>query len=145
MVVPPDHVRIVERLAQNFYICTAHAAQRLALYTMDCDDELQARVAQYATSRALLLDGLPAAGLDRIVPPDGAFYIYADVSRWTDDSLALAAEILAEAGVAVTPGLDFDPDRGRHWLRLSYAGTGADVAEGLARLTAFFRNRPPIR
>lgn len=141
MVVPEDHVRRVERLAQNMFICPSHASQRLALAAMDCDDELQRNLAVYAENRRLLMDGLPKAGFDKIAPPDGAFYIYADVSEHTEDALAFSKEILDEAGVAVTPGLDFDPVDGRHWLRFSYAGSTADMVEGLARLTAFMKAR----
>ena len=84
-----------------------------------------------------MLDGLPRAGFDRIAPPDGAFYIYADVSDLTDDSRAFCARILAETGVAVTPGLDFDPRRGARTMRFSYAGSTASIAEGVARLEAW--------
>jgi aspartate/methionine/tyrosine aminotransferase len=88
-----------------------------------------------------LLEGLAAAGLTQSAPADGAFYVYLDVSAYTQDSLALSAEILAEAGVAVTPGLDFDKSRGARFLRLSYARSTAEVAEGVARLAAFFAQR----
>ena len=91
----------------------------------------------YRANRALMLEGLPRAGFTRIAPPDGAFYIYADVSDLTDDSRALSARILREAGVAVTPGLDFDPGRGAGTLRFSYAGSTEDIAEGLRRLEAW--------
>jgi len=141
MVVPEDHVRIVERLAQNMFICPPHASQVAALAALDCVDELEANRAVYARNRQLMLEGLPGAGFDRIAPPDGAFYIYADVSGLTTDSRAFAAEILDGAGVAVTPGLDFDPVRGAQTLRFSYAGSTADIAEGLARLTAFMKQR----
>jgi aspartate/methionine/tyrosine aminotransferase len=141
MVVPPDHVRLVERLAQNMFICPPHAAQVLALAALDCTPELEANRAVYAENRRLLLEGLPRAGFSRIAPPDGAFYIYADVSDLTTDSRALAAEILHGAGVAVTPGLDFDPVRGAQTLRFSYARSTADIREGLARLTAFMAKR----
>lgn len=141
MVVPQDHIRTVERLAQNMFICPPHASQIAALAALDCIDELEANRATYAENRRLMLEGLPRAGFTRIAPPDGAFYIYADVSELTEDSLAFAGEILRGAGVAVTPGLDFDPVRGRQTLRFSYAGATADVAEGLARLTAFMAGR----
>ncbi|MCG6110987.1 MAG: aminotransferase class I/II-fold pyridoxal phosphate-dependent enzyme [Paracoccus sp.] len=141
MVVPPDMIRTVERLAQNLFICPPHASQVAALAALDCTDEAEANRAVYAENRRLMLEGLPRAGFDRIAPPEGAFYIYADVSHLTDDSVAFAAEILDKAGVAVTPGLDFDPDRGRRTLRFSYAHATADVAEGLARLTAFMAAR----
>jgi aspartate/methionine/tyrosine aminotransferase len=88
-----------------------------------------------------MLEGLPRAGFDRIAPPDGAFYVYADVSHLTDDSRAFAREILEQAGVAVTPGLDFDPERGAGTLRFSYARATADIEEGLDRLARFMQAR----
>ncbi|MGI3209761.1 pyridoxal phosphate-dependent aminotransferase [Roseovarius tibetensis] len=141
MVVPEDHVRTVERLAQNLFICPPHASQVAALAAMECDAELEANMDVYRRNRALMLDGLPRAGFDRIAPPDGAFYVYADVSHLTDDSRAFAAEILERAGVAVTPGLDFDPARGAGTLRFSYARATADIEEGLARLARFMAAR----
>ncbi|WP_317054944.1 pyridoxal phosphate-dependent aminotransferase [Roseovarius rhodophyticola] len=141
MVVPEDHVRVVERLAQNLFICPPHASQLAALAAMDCGDELQANMDVYTANRALMLEGLPKAGFDRIAPPDGAFYVYVDVSDLTEDSRAFAAEILEKAGVAVTPGLDFDPKRGAGTLRFSYARSTADIEEGLARLKTFMDAR----
>jgi len=141
MVVPEDHVRVLERIAQNMFICAPHASQVAALAAMDCDDELQANLQVYRTNRALMLEGLPRAGFTRIAPPDGAFYVYADVSNLTNDSRAFAAEILEQAGVAVTPGLDFDPVRGGGTLRFSYARATADIVEGLARLSRFMAAR----
>ena len=141
MIVQPDHVRRVERLAQNMFICASHASQYLALHAMDCTDELETNKAVYAANRALMIDGLTAAGLDRFAPPDGAFYVYVDVSAHTDDARAFAAEILDQAGVAVTPGLDFDAARGHRWLRFSYAGSTADMREGLDRLARFMKAR----
>ncbi|QQA44734.1 pyridoxal phosphate-dependent aminotransferase [Pelagovum pacificum] len=141
MVVPPDHVRIVERLAQNLFICPPHASQRLALHAFDCREELDANVAVYAENRRLMLEELPKAGFRDLAPPDGAFYIYADVSDFTDDALAFSHEILEVAGVAVTPGIDFDPERGRQWLRFSYAQSTDAIREGLRRLTKFMDDR----
>ena len=141
MIVPPDHVRTVERIAQNQFICANHAAQRLALYAMDCDEELQANIAVYAENRRLMLAELPKAGFERFASPDGAFYVYADVSEFTEDSRAFASEILEQAGVAVTPGLDFDPKEGHKWLRFSYARSTADIREGLSRLATFMQGR----
>ncbi|KMK67518.1 pyridoxal phosphate-dependent aminotransferase [Puniceibacterium sp. IMCC21224] len=141
MVVPEAQVRQVERLAQNMFICAPHAAQVAALAAMDADDELQGNMAVYRRNRQLMLEGLPRAGFDRIAPPDGAFYVYADVSHLTDDSRAFAAEILEQAGVAVTPGLDFDPVRGGGTLRFSYARATADIEDGLARLARFMAAR----
>jgi len=141
MVVPEDHIRTVERLAQNLFICSPHASQVAALAAMDCGAELEANMAVYRHNRALMLEGLPRAGFDRIAPPDGAFYVYADVSHLTDDSRAFAAEILERAGVAVTPGLDFDPVRGAGTLRFSYARATADIEDGLERLRRFMEAR----
>ena len=141
MVVPEREVRRYERLAQNLFICSPHASQVAALAAMDCDAELQSNLAVYAENRRRMLEGLPRAGIDRIAPPDGAFYVYADVSDITGDSRAFAAEILARAGVAVTPGLDFDPERGAGTLRFSYARSTSDIAEGLERLAHFMGRR----
>ncbi|MFZ0099669.1 MAG: pyridoxal phosphate-dependent aminotransferase [Gemmobacter sp.] len=141
MVVPEDHIRVVERLAQNMFICPPHASQVAALAALDCIDELEANRAVYARNRQMMLDELPKAGFTRIAPPDGAFYVYADVSDLTQDSLAFAAEILEQAGVAVTPGLDFDPRRGSQTLRFSYARSSEDIAEGLHRLKAYMARR----
>ncbi|MEO1556392.1 MAG: aminotransferase class I/II-fold pyridoxal phosphate-dependent enzyme [Pseudomonadota bacterium] len=141
MVVPPDHVRVVERIAQNMFICAPHASQVAALAAMDAHEELQSNMDVYRTNRALMLEGLPKAGFARIAPPDGAFYVYADVSEITQDSRALAAEILEKADVAVTPGLDFDPKRGHTTLRFSYARKTEDIAEGLRRLSDFMAKR----
>ncbi len=141
LVVPEDQVRVLERIAQNMFICAPHASQVAALAAMDSHEELEANLAVYRRNRALMLDGLPRAGFTRIAPPDGAFYVYADVSDLTDDSRAFAAEILEKAGVAVTPGLDFDPVRGAGTLRFSYARATADIEEGLARLERFMRAR----
>lgn len=137
MVVPEAHVRRIERLVQNLFICATHASQVAALAALDAVPELEANMEVYRANRALMLDRLPRAGFTRIAPPDGAFYIYADVSDLTDDSRALCAQILREAGVAVTPGLDFDPRRGAETLRFSYAGSTEDIAEGLRRLEAW--------
>ncbi|MFY0648172.1 pyridoxal phosphate-dependent aminotransferase [Sulfitobacter geojensis] len=141
MVVPEDHVRVVERIAQNMFICAPHASQVAALAAMDCDDELQANMNVYRANRALMLSGLKEAGFTSFAPPDGAFYVYADVSEHTSDSLSFAAEILEKAQVSVTPGLDFDPQRGATTLRFSYARSTADIAEGLARLKTFMAAR----
>lgn len=141
MVVPEDHIRTVERLAQNMFICAPHAAQVVALAALDCVDELEGNRATYATNRRLMLDGLPLAGFTKIAPPDGAFYVYADVADLTTDSVAFAAEILNGAGVAVTPGVDFDPKRGAQTLRFSYARATSDVIEGLARLQDYMAAR----
>ena len=141
LVLPKDNVRQVERLAQNMFICAPHVAQIAALAAMDASEELEANMAVYRENRRLMLEGLPKAGFTQIAPPDGAFYVYADVSAITDDSRAFARAILDEAGVAVTPGLDFDPERGGGTLRFSYARATEEIQEGLIRLERFMRER----
>jgi len=141
MVVPESHVRQVERLAQNMFICAPHVSQVAAMAAMDAEDELAANSKVYAENRALMLEQLPKIGFDKIAPPDGAFYIYADVSDLTDDSMAFCRDILARAGVSVTPGLDFDPHRGHQTIRFSYARSTDDIREGLARLAAYMAAR----
>ena len=139
MVVPESHVRTVERLTQNMFICAPHVAQIAALGAMEAESELSKNFAIYANNRLLMLEALPKMGFDKIAPPDGAFYVYADVSRWSDDSVAFSAQILEEAGVAVTSGLDFDRGRGHQTIRFSYAGTTEDIREGLTRLALFMK------
>lgn len=134
MIVPQAHVRRLERLMQNMFICAPHASQIAALAALDSIGELEDNLAMYKRNRALLFEELPKAGFTKIAPPDGAFYIYADVSDLTDDSVALAKQILLEAGVAVTPGVDFDPARGHKYLRFSYARSTEDIIEGIRRL-----------
>ncbi len=141
MVLPESHMRQIERLMQNMFICAPHASQITALAAMDCAPELTANLAVYRENRALMMAGLPEAGFSHIAPPDGGFYIYADVSDLTGDSRALARELLERANVAVTSGLDFDPVRGTRTLRFSYAGSTADIVEGLDRLENYMRHR----
>ncbi len=144
MVVPENHIRHVERLAQNMFICAPHVSQVAALSAMDARDELTENMAVYRRNRDLMMSGLPKAGFTKIAPPDGAFYVYADVSDFTADSLSFAKQILDEAGVAVTPGLDFDPKRGATTLRFSYARGTDDISEGLTRLEKFMRKQGHI-
>ena len=134
MVVPEDLLRSVESLAQNLFISPPTLSQRAALATFDCYDELDANVARYARNRELLLEALPKAGFDRLAPADGAFYIYADVSAMTNDSEEFCRRMLRELGVAVTPGIDFDPGRGNAFVRFSFAGSTEDMAEAARRL-----------
>ena len=134
MVVPPGLVRTVERLAQNLYICAPAISQAAALAAFDATPELEANREVYRANRDLLLAELPKAGFTEIVPADGAFYLYADVARFTDDSAAFTRAMLEEAGVAATPGIDFDEARGRHFVRFSYSGATADMQEAVRRL-----------
>jgi aspartate/methionine/tyrosine aminotransferase len=145
MVVPPDHVRRIERLAQHMFICAPHVSQIAALGALEATEELEQNRATYAANRALMLDGLRAAGITRFAPPDGGFYVYADVSHLgadsSADSLTLAQAFLDEESVAVTPGLDFDPVRGRGTWRFSYASSTEAITKGLDRLKRFTARR----
>jgi aspartate/methionine/tyrosine aminotransferase len=135
MVLPEQLVRPVERIGQNLYISVADIAQRAALAAFDATDELEAVKAGYAANRALLLDRLPAIGFDGHLPVDGAFYVYAPVRRFANDSVEFCSRMLAEAGVAATPGPDFDRTRGHGFVRFCFAGTEAEMAEGVDRLS----------
>lgn len=137
MVVPEDLLRAVECLAQNLFISPPTLSQRAAIAAFDCVDELEGNRARYARNRDLLLAELPKAGFDRLAPADGAFYIYADVREMTNDSVEFCARILAETGVAMTPGTDFDPRRGNAYVRISFAGGTEEMAEAARRLIAW--------
>jgi aspartate/methionine/tyrosine aminotransferase len=139
LVVPEDLVRPIERLAQNLYISPPTVAQVAALGAFDAIEELEANKRVYAANRALLLSELPKAGLERIVPADGAFYLYVDIADFAADSVAFAKEMLAEIGVAATPGVDFDAERGSRYVRFCYAGTTADMTEAARRLKTWSR------
>jgi aspartate/methionine/tyrosine aminotransferase len=134
MVLPEDLVRPVERLAQNLFISAPHISQIAAEAAFDCTDELEANVAAYRRSRDLLLAELPKAGFGRLSPAEGAFYIWADVSDRTQDSMAFGARMLEEIGIAVAPGVDFDRMRGDRFIRMSYCAPEADIAEAVQRL-----------
>jgi len=143
LVAPPTLVLSMERLQQSLAICAPTLSQKAALAAFDARDELEDIRAGYARSRAMLLARLPSLGLDAFAPPDGAFYFYIDISAFTDDSTDFCRRLLHEAGVATTPGRDFDPARGGQWLRLSYAGPGTEVAEGVERLAGWLGRTPP--
>jgi aspartate/methionine/tyrosine aminotransferase len=139
LVVPPVLVRPIERLAQNLYISPPTVAQVAALGAFDGIDELEANRRVYAQNRALLLAELPKIGLGRIVPADGAFYLYVDVGDFTSDSHEFTRQMLADIGVAATPGVDFDAERGSRYVRFCYAGSTADMEEAARRLRGWGR------
>ena len=144
LLVPERLRRAVDVVSGNFTVCAPVPAQvaALAAFTDASYAEADAHVGRYAINRQLLLEGLPRIGLTRLAPADGAFYVYADVSHLTDDTLAFGQRMLAETGVAVAPGIDFDPIDGHTWVRLSFAGATDDVREALARLGDWF---PTVR
>lgn len=139
MVVPSSLLRAVECLAQNLFISPPSLSQHAALAAFDCREDLDANVARYAANRALLLQELPKAGFDRFAPADGAFYLYADIGHLTNDSTEFCRRMLREIGVACTPGIDFDPARGRTTLRFSFAGDTATIDAAARRLHAWRR------
>ena len=134
LVLPDDLIRPVECLAQNLFISAPYISQVVAEAAFDCHDELQANVARYRRSRDHLLQALPEAGFTRLSPAEGAFYLFADITDRSNDSVAFCARMLAEAGVAVTPGVDFDRARGNRFLRFSYCGPAADMIAAAERL-----------
>jgi len=139
MVVPDWLVRPVERLAQNLFISAPYLSQVAAVAAFDAVEEVEAVRAGYAANRALLLEAFPGLGLGRTHPADGAFYLYTDVSDLTDDAAGFCRRMLDEAGVAATPGLDFDAVAGHHHVRFSFAGSQADCVDAVRRLTMWLR------
>ncbi|MFO1114202.1 MAG: aminotransferase class I/II-fold pyridoxal phosphate-dependent enzyme [Beijerinckiaceae bacterium] len=137
LVVPENLVRTVERLQQSLAISVPFLSQVAAEAAFDAREELETVKAGYARNRALLMEALPKMGIADFQPPDGAFYIYADVGRFTNDSLDFSRRLLEEAGVAATTGRDFDRARGARTMRFSYAGSEQDVAEAVRRMGAW--------
>ena len=139
MVLPEDLLRPVECLAQNLFISPPTLSQLGGLAAFEAREVLEGYVANYARNRAFLLQALPAAGFDRLAPADGAFYLYADVGHLTNDSEAFCRRMLAETGVATTPGPDFDPERGHRFLRFSFAGPEVVMQEAATRLQTWLK------
>lgn len=134
MIIPPSLVRTAEVLSQSLYISAPTLSQYAAIAAFDATEELEQRKAMYAGNRDFLLDALPSIGIEDFSPVDGAFYIYADVSRFTNDSFAFAQKMLGEIGVAMTPGADFDPERGHRYVRMSFAGSRDEMEGAVSRL-----------
>jgi aspartate/methionine/tyrosine aminotransferase len=141
LVVPPEEVAQARAYMAHLFLTAPSLSQHAGLVAMDCRDELQGYLEMYRRNRTLMLDAVPLLGLDGIAPPDGAFYIYANVSHLTDDSMALCETLLRETGVAIAPGLDFDPALGARFVRFSFAVTTPEVEEALRRLISWFEAR----
>jgi aspartate/methionine/tyrosine aminotransferase len=139
MLVPERLGRAVDVLTGNFTICPPVLSQHagLAAFAPESYAEADSHVARYAKNRALLLEGLPRLGIGKLAPADGAFYVYADVSHLTQDSMAFCRRLLSETGVATAPGIDFDTESGNRFVRLSFAGSTEEVATALDRLEAW--------
>lgn len=136
MLVPRQFLRAVDRLSSNFTICPPAVSQygALAAFSAEARTELDGHVRRYAANRTLLIDGLAAAGITKIAPPDGAFYAYADIEHLTDNAEQWCADLLARTGVAIAPGIDFDTVHGHQRIRLSFAGSSDTIGEALERL-----------
>ncbi|WP_157216994.1 aminotransferase class I/II-fold pyridoxal phosphate-dependent enzyme [Flavisphingomonas formosensis] len=141
LVVPEALIEAARARMGNLFLTPPSLAQHAGLIAMDCRDELEGHVANYARNRDLLLAALPGMGLRRIAPPDGAFYIYADIGHLTDNSIAFCTRLLEETGVATAPGVDFDPVEGRHFLRISFAVSTDRVEDAIARMAPWFAAR----
>lgn len=141
LVVPESGIGAARARMGNLFLTPPSLAQHAGLVAMDCTVDLQANIATYARNRDLLLAALPAMGLGRIAPPDGAFYIYADVSEFTDDSMEFCKTLLQDTGVATAPGIDFDPVEGRHFMRISFAVSTPLVEEAIRRIGPWFASR----
>jgi aspartate/methionine/tyrosine aminotransferase len=139
LLAPEPLVRPIERLQQNLAISVPTISQIAAEAAFDGRAEMEEVKHAYEENRRVLLAGLPKAGLDTFLPVDGAFYLYADVARFTNDSFDFAKRMLEEAGVAATPGVDFDPLRGTHFLRFCYAGSAADMREAVERIGGWLK------
>jgi aspartate/methionine/tyrosine aminotransferase len=144
LVVPPNLVEPARARMGNLFLTPPSLAQHAGLAAMDCRAELDGHVAAYARNRELMLEGMTRLGLSRIAPPDGAFYVYADVGHLTRDSLAFCRRMLEETGVAAAPGIDFDPVQGNRFVRFSFAVSTALVEEALARLEPWFAAQEAI-
>lgn len=139
LVAPDDLLDAARARMGNLFLTAPTLSQHAGLVAMDCTAELDAHIARYAHNRRLMLAALPAMGLARIAPPDGAFYIWADVGHISDDTMQLAEQLLRDTGVAAAPGIDFDPVAGGRFLRFSFAVDTPLVAQALARITPWFR------
>jgi aspartate/methionine/tyrosine aminotransferase len=134
MIVPERMVSTIEKLAQNLFISPPALSQYAAVAAFECKDELEKNVKAYARNREILLSELPKIGLSRLAAADGAFYVYADVRDFTNDSVEFCKKMLRETGVAATPGLDFDPQRGNGYVRFSFAGSTPVIEQAVQRL-----------
>lgn len=141
LLVPDELVEAVDTLAGNYAICPPTLSQLAGIAAFDAYDELDANVERYAANRALMLGALPALGLDKCAPADGAFYVYSDVSHLTTNSLAWVRQVIADCGVALTPGIDFDTARGNQFIRMSFAGAREGIEQALDVLGTYLSTR----
>ena len=129
----------------NLFLTPPVIAQRAGLTAFGCRDELEGHIATYARNRALMLAALPQLGLDKVAPPDGAFYLYADIGHLTDDSLGFCQRLLRDTGVCTAPGIDFDPVEGHRFMRFSFAVSTDLIEQAIARLIPWFAGQPRLK
>lgn len=141
LAVPPEHLDAARALVGNLFLTPPSLSQHAGLAAMDSHAVLEGHIENYARNRTLMLDALPRLGLKSIAPPDGAFYIYADIGHLTQDSLAFCETLLRDTGVATAPGVDFDPVHGHHFMRFSFAVSTPEIEEALRRMTPWFASR----
>ena len=138
LLVPADHIETARAYIGNLFLTPPSLSQHAGLVAMDCHDELEGHIQAYRQNRQLVLDALPSLGLKTIAPPDGAFYIWADIGHLTNDSVAFCEQLLRDTGVATAPGVDFDPVEGHHFMRFSFAVSTPLVEEALNRMRPWF-------
>lgn len=143
VVFPRDLIEAARARMGNLFLMPPSLAQHAGLTAFDCREELDGHVATYRRNRELLLAALPALGLQEIAPPDGAFYIYADVGHLTDDSLSFCQRLLRDTGVATAPGIDFDPQDGQRHIRFSFAVATTQIEDAIARMIPWFKAQKP--
>ncbi|GAA0564945.1 aminotransferase class I/II-fold pyridoxal phosphate-dependent enzyme [Rhizomicrobium electricum] len=141
LLAPEDKAERARAFCGNMFLTAPSLSQHAGVAALDATEELEKHVDVYRTNRDLLLKALPRLGLSRIAPPDGAFYVYVDVGHLTDDSLAFCKELLEDTGVAIAPGIDFDPVEGHRFIRISFAVSTAETEEAIRRLEPWFRAR----
>jgi len=138
LLVPRAHLHRARAFVANMFLTAPSLSQHAALAAMDAHEELQGHIATYTRNRELLLGALPALGLSEIAPPDGAFYVYADIRHLTDDSMAFCKRLLNDTGVATAPGIDFDPVDGRHFIRMSFAVSTPELEQAIRLMIPWF-------
>jgi len=138
LLVPPEHLHRARAFVANMFLTSPSLSQHAGLAALDARAELDGHVEVYRRNRELLLGALPSLSLDQIAPPDGAFYVYANIGRLTDDSLAFCERLLRDTGVATAPGIDFDPIDGRHFIRMSFAVSTPELEEAITRMVPWF-------
>ncbi|PPR77268.1 MAG: hypothetical protein CFH01_01626, partial [Alphaproteobacteria bacterium MarineAlpha2_Bin1] len=141
LVVPDELIKPIEKLSQNLFISTNSLSQMAAIYSFDSEHEVKETIKKYKINRDILIDSLKLMGIENIAPCDGAFYIYADISHLTKNSTLFCKDLLHRAGVAITPGVDFDRINGKSFVRFSYSSDEYQILEASKRMIKWFKER----